>query len=557
MQVIQVLTDCVEICAHHGVEHVILCPGSRNAALIIAFEQHPAMQCFSISDERVAAFIAMGMAMETKKATAIVCTSGTAALNFTPGIAEAFFQEIPLIVLTADRPAEWIDQYDGQTVYQVNTYGKHVKANYNLLADYENPDVRWFANRVFNEALIQANQPPYGPVHINIPIREPFYPSSVTQQFPSKGLRLISPEPIIELISERAASELAKKIATRHSIWIVVGQQTDPKLNTLLEKIRKLHNILIISDILGNITSDIVTTDNLFSKENTLPKPDLLITCGKSIITKRLKLFLRAVHVSEHWHIQKSSAIRDPYQSISNYLNLSPTAFFSQVTAFLAPSSLNASTEIKNLVAYDKQLQGKINDYLQRIEFSDLGCVAHLTKLIPSGSILHLGNSMSVRYANAVNFLLNENIEVQCNRGTSGIEGSLSTAVGQAILTTRPVFCLLGDVSFLYDKNALWHNYPPLNLKIIVLNNGGGNIFRMIPGPKDQSSFGEFFETEQHFSAEKIAAHYGIDYFAVDSAVKFSEMTELLKSTNKTILIECFTEADTNERVYKNLLGIR
>ncbi len=557
MQVIQTLTDCVEICARHGIEHVILCPGSRNAALIIAFEQHPNIQCFSISDERAAAFIAVGMSMESKKTTAIVCTSGTAALNFTPAIAEAFFQEIPLLVLTADRPAEWIDQYDGQTVYQVNTYGKHVKANYNLLADYENPDVRWFANRVFNEALILASQLPYGPVHINVPIREPFYPESSTQLVPSNDLRLITAEPIIELMPERTASELTKKIMSSHSVWIVVGQQADINLLTSLEAIQKLSNILVISDILGNVPSDIISTDNLFAKENSIPRPDLLITCGKSIITKRLKLFLRNTHIEEHWHIQKSSVIRDPYQSISKYINSTPTVFFSQITTVLAQSNQEKKIEIKNLVAYDNQLRGKINDYLQQAEFSDLVCVEHLAKHIPNKSILHLGNSMSVRYANAVSHLLKPEIEVQCNRGTSGIEGSLSTAVGQALLTTRTVFCLLGDVSFLYDKNALWHNYIPENLKIIVLNNCGGNIFRMISGPKEQSSFSKFFETEQHFTAEKIAEHYGIDYLAVNSTAKFTEMTDKLLSTSKTVLIECFTQGEINEQVYKDLLRIR
>ncbi|MDP5120836.1 MAG: thiamine pyrophosphate-binding protein, partial [Spirosomaceae bacterium] len=127
MAIIQTLVDCVEVCAAKGIEQVILCPGSRNAALIIAFEQNPKIKCYSISDERTAAFVAMGMANATKKTVAIVCTSGTAALNFIPAAAEAFFQEIPILILTADRPQEWIDQYDGQTVFQENTFGKHVK----------------------------------------------------------------------------------------------------------------------------------------------------------------------------------------------------------------------------------------------------------------------------------------------------------------------------------------------------------------------------------------------------------------------------------------------
>lgn len=556
MEVIQTLTDCVELCVRHGIQQVILCPGSRNAALIIAFEQNPKIQCFSISDERVAAFIGMGMAIETGRATAVVCTSGTAALNFAPAIAEAYFQEVPLLVLTADRPPEWIDQYDGQTVFQTYAYGKHVKSSYNLVPDYGNANVRWFANRTFNEAIIQCHTLPQGPVHINIPIREPFYPTESQKFLPATDLRFVEPTPIEESLNPAILESIISEIKTAKSVWIVVGQQHSKKLNTALNKVQHVTNILIISDILGNIRSNLTSVDNIFAIENELQKPDLLITCGKSVITKRLKLYLRKNKVTKHWHVQKTLTIRDPYQSITRQFSIDESAFFSQIVEKIESSDSSEMKSEQALITTDQQIQQKITEYLITAKYSDLKCVQHILACIPENSVLHLGNSMSVRYANAINFLLNKHVEVQCNRGTSGIEGSVSTAVGQAMITDRPVFCIVGDISFLYDKNALWHNYIPSNLKIIILNNGGGNIFRMIPGPKQQNSYAEFFETQQNYSAELIAAHYKINYLAVKSTSDLAGWEELLSSSETTI-IECFTKADINERVYKELLSIR
>ncbi|MFT7001963.1 MAG: 2-succinyl-5-enolpyruvyl-6-hydroxy-3-cyclohexene-1-carboxylate synthase [Spirosomataceae bacterium] len=556
MAIIQTLIDCVEVCAEKGIENVILCPGSRNAALIVAFEQNPKINCFSISDERAAAFVAMGMALESKKTVAIVCTSGTAALNFIPAAAEAILQEIPLLILTADRPPEWINQYDGQTVFQNGAFGQHVKRNFALLPDYEKSDVDWFANRVFNEAINLSQQPPLGPVQINIPIREPFYPADNEVVQSKTSVHIISNALIKKSIDEKLAKDLVNEIESSASVWIVVGQQNDPELDIALAEIKELPNVLIIGDVISNVESQIDSQDILFKQSLPDFKPDLLITCGKSLITKSLKLFLRNSKVRNHWHVQESETIRDPYQSVSELFNINPVDFFNSLH-FTSDSFQQKSESLSQLIKHDQKIIDALRSKMQYLTFSDIHCVNTLLSITEKNSVLHLGNSLSVRYVNLLKHKLNaKSIIVECNRGTSGIEGTLSTAVGYAMSTNKKVYCLIGDVSFQYDKNALWHNYIPDNLKIIVLNNSGGNIFRMIPGPKSQSAYKEFFETTQQHSARRIAEHYKVDYLPIRNISETTEVSSFLKKAGCSI-IEFFTEPEENERAFKELMNIK
>ena len=556
MAIIQTLIDCVGVCAEKGIENVILCPGSRNAALIVAFEQNPKVKCFSISDERTAAFIAIGIALATKKTVAIVCTSGTAALNFIPAAAEATLQEIPLLILTADRPPEWINQYDGQTVFQNDAFGRHVKRTFALLPDYEKPDVNWFANRVFNEAINISQQPPLGPVQINIPIREPFYPVDNEIVKSTQSVHIISDALIKKSIDEKLAKILVTEIENSVAVWIVVGQQNDVELDFAFTAIKKLPNVLIIGDVISNVRSDIDSQDILFKHQDFGTKPDLLITCGKSLIAKSLKLFLRKSKVHNHWHIQESETIRDPYQSVSKLFNINPTDFFNSLH-FASNSFQRKSESVTQLLKHDRKVITALISKVQNLTFSDIYCANAIVSSIKENSVLHLGNSLSVRYIDLLKYKVrSRNILVECNRGTSGIEGTLSTAVGYAMSTDKIVYCLIGDVSFQYDKNALWHNYIPDNLKIIILNNGGGNIFRMIPGPKNQPAYKEFFETEQLHSAEKIAEHYKVDYLAINSISTTSEVSTFLENQGCSI-IEFFTEPKENERTFKELMNIK
>lgn len=548
----ELIQKLVEICYLKGIRNAVLCPGSRSAALTIAFEQHPEINCLSISDERSAGFIALGMAQISKQPTVLVCTSGTAALNFSPAVAEAYFQEIPLLVLTADRPQEWIHQYDGQTIFQDNIYGKNCKKSFQLLADFENVEVAWFAQRVINEAIDSSKAFPIGPVHINIPIREPFYPKNTTKRPEQSDLYFVKSTSTKKIIDLEEWNQLTTTWENTKTIWIAVGQQDSTELKDILNQIASDKRVVVIGDLISNVDSSIKCHDLFFKHFSDNSFPDLLITCGKSFISKNLKLYLRKNRgkIKNHWHVQDNDRIIDPFMSISRKIEIHETTFFNELELRIA-KKVNQKVN-SALLKFETKSRKILNDSIQRIAYSDLTCVFEILKRIPENSIIQAGNSLSVRYINILGYFLKKNIRVYCNRGTSGIEGTLSTAVGQALSTTEVVYCILGDVSFQYDKNALWNNYLPTNLKIIILNNQGGNIFRMIDGPKLQTSYKTFFETEQLNTAEWIAKEFNLSYFFVKESDS-SPMDQFINENKFPSILEFFTEPQINEKALKTL----
>ncbi|HEX8545795.1 MAG TPA: 2-succinyl-5-enolpyruvyl-6-hydroxy-3-cyclohexene-1-carboxylic-acid synthase, partial [Cytophagaceae bacterium] len=231
----QPIINIAEICAQKSVRSVILSPGSRCAPLTLAFVRHPDIITKTISDERSAAFIALGMALQTRQTVGLLCTSGTAGLNYSPAVAEAFCQQVPLIIFTADRPPEWIDQLDGQTIRQQNLFGRNVKASYQLPVDYNHPDAAWYIERILSEAINQAEEYPKGPVHINVPLREPLYPETI--EF-DEGVKIISTFPGKKTLSLDLQERLQTEVKSFKKILIVAGQNNpNPRLTEVIARI--------------------------------------------------------------------------------------------------------------------------------------------------------------------------------------------------------------------------------------------------------------------------------------------------------------------------------
>jgi 2-succinyl-5-enolpyruvyl-6-hydroxy-3-cyclohexene-1-carboxylate synthase len=532
------------LCVQKGIQEAIICPGSRNAALTIAFTSNKSLHCISISDERSAGFIALGKAIATNKPTVLICTSGTAALNFHPAVAEAYFQKIPLLVITADRPPEWIHQHDGQTVFQAECFGKHVNAFYQWLPDQSEESIQ-FAARVSNEAI---NRSFSGPIHVNIPIREPFYPKEIKSDFPQ--WRNVSRARIVNHLDKDSKKEFLELVKTSKSRLLVVGQNRNIELGQKAIVFGKKYGFEVVSDGIGNVSGGVKNHEIYLKTENTDDlHVDFLLTVGQSLISKSLKSFLRNNKAINHWHIEKGEELIDPFLSITKKLDISPDDFFNQLFEEKIECSQENKWSLKENLAF-KQLKSYFS---QTLEFSDFSFLYQFVNKLPDESIIHLGNSMSVRYMNSLNAFLPKNTTTFSNRGTSGIEGTLSTAVGHAMHTSLPVYCILGDVSFQYDKNALWNNYLPSNLKIIILNNAGGVIFQMIKGPAEQDSFGEFFRTKQEHKADLIAREYGLTYISVQTNETIIKGLSALNSNNKATILEVFTDPDIDESVYKSL----
>lgn len=560
----QPIYDIAELCARKGVTRAVLCPGSRCAPLTIAFARHNDITVKTFSDERSAAFVATGIAHQTQAPAILVCTSGSAAYNFAPAIAEAFFQEIPLIVFTADRPKEWIDQFDGQTIRQTNIFGGHVKKSFNLPEDYEHPDAVWFIHRVINEAINLSQEFPKGPVHINAPFREPLYPAKDEKISFSANVKVIQTNPASQTIANEEVAEFGKRLKSFSKILILAGQRDfDDELVKAVEKFSQTNHAPIIGDILSNFHSSqsVVRYADTFlgSCSEDVKKslqPELLITFGKSIVSKNTKLLLRKYKPKEHWHIQPSGTSADTFQSLTEIVKCEPKVFFKAVASTQSGKKFDdQKKENFKLIweAEEHRTAQSMSAFFKNPSISEISLVKDFVSQLPLRCNLHLANSMAVRYANLIGIEAGKKgIHVYSNRGASGIDGCSSTAVGHALSNETPNFLITGDMAFFYDRNAFWHKYRLPNLHVLVLNNHGGIIFSMIDGPGNVAELDEFFVTEQKLTAQHLCTEFGFDYLHIDSSKKIKNgLKDFLTFNSKTKILELESSQEENREAYQ------
>lgn len=548
------IVNVAAVCARLGVRRAVISPGSRNAPLTIAFARHPQIQCYSISDERAAAFIALGMAQQSGETVVLICTSGSAGLNYAPAVAEAFFSQTPLLLLTADRPPEWVNQADGQTIRQRNMYGNHCKAAYEIPTDYVHPDAVWSIYRTVCEAVHRSRDFPPGPVHINMPFREPFYPKPEHEIAFDESVKTFLEQNGFMQLSAEDWQFIIEKVSKTQKTLLVAGQNRCEK--PLIAALDRLP-----FPIFGDIFSNVHTAKNAVFRyeiglqltENNAAawqSPDLLITFGQSVLSKSLKNRLRKFPPREHWHIQQAGDVPDVFQSLTRIIRVSPLLFFQTLAEKLSPQTDAAPLPFPPFDADE-------NDTLWRqlwesAPLNEPIAVYRLMQMLPQGTVLHLANSMPVRYAQAVGLRRHQETEVFCNRGTSGIDGCVSTAVGHALAAPEKLHVLLvGDVAFIYDRNALWHNYDLPNLRIVVLNNGGGGIFHLIDGPRGLPETEEYFVTRQRLSARSAAEDAGFAYLYANDKESFAAASEqLFAFDRKPVLLEVATRQTDNEQAW-------
>ena len=572
----QAVYNIAEICAQHGITDVVLSPGSRSAPLTLAFARHPAFKGHVrvVPDERAAAFIGLGIAQATRRPVVLVCTSGSAGLNYAPAVAEAYFQQIPLLILTADRPPEWIDQLDGQTIRQRNLYGAHAKGAFEFPVDTSHPDAKWHSARIVNEAINLAQAAPAGPVQINVPLREPFYPKANEEIEYEQDVKIIRKHSSSASLNITEVAELRQQLQGTNRLLIVAGQNPkDELLNAAVENLRSIFGATVVGDTIANIydsSNSIINGQDIFlaglnQEQKAFLGPDILITFGQSLISKSLKLFLRTSAPTQHWHVQLSGEPADTFRSLSRIVRASPTDFFQALVNDTADGSLARVIKSNFNLAWtsaQERARASLQDFFsskrgryQEITevFNEFSAFASTLISLSKTTALHLANSMAVRYANILGIPQGRQIEVFANRGTSGIDGCTSTAVGAALAQpNRPVVLLTGDVAFFYDRNAFWHNYPTPNLRVVLFNNHGGGIFRMIDGPRQQPELDEFFETRQALTAENTARDFNLRYFPVSS---FAELDAALPvffaAESGAAILEIFTDSKTNAAFFE------
>ena len=545
----QGIKNIPEICAQHGVRKVVIAPGSRNAPLIFAFTAQPGMECLSITDERSAAYFALGMAQQSGEAVALVCTSGTAVLNFAPAIAEACYQNLPLLVFTADRPAELIDQADGQTLRQTNIFANYIKASFELPVETVIDAELHFSDRQVSQAIDTAVSYPQGPVHINVPLREPIYTAIPEHHSNPKIIKTLSAS---QKLNDESLKTLQNSWLKYKRKLVIFG--VFPKNECLSELARRLANepdVVVVAENLSNIAAEKVITqpESLFSRINSKEKidnfvPELVVTIGHSVICKQLKIFLRSHRPAEQWQIESSMPYIDTYKSLTTVIPGLATEVLNKMPFTTTESEFSASyqTEIKQI----NQLH---DEFVKNAFISDMAVTIELLSQIPADTVLHLANSTAVRWTQL--FPARTDLTYICNRGTSGIDGSMSTAAGYAYASKQSTVFLTGDLSFIYDSNALWNNYIGNNLKIIVMNNNGGNIFRFIGDKQLMEKNLDFFTTPHHARIKPLVEAYGLDYLACNKTEDLTASINTLLNASKATVLEISTDADLNTENYK------
>jgi 2-succinyl-5-enolpyruvyl-6-hydroxy-3-cyclohexene-1-carboxylate synthase len=532
----------IEICLAKGVTHIVISPGSRNAPLIIGFVNNPIFTCYSIVDERSAAFFALGIAQQIKKPVAVICTSGSALLNYYPAFAEAFYSQIPLVVISADRPLDKIDIGDGQTIRQEKVFENHSLYNANLV-DGSSSENDFKINEAINEAISKK-----GPVHINAPFEEPLY-ETVSELFITVNTTAYANS--TPFVSTENWIEFASIWNTSKKKLVLVGVNEPDSIDiSIVEFLANDASVVVMTETTSNLhhPSFINTIDTIitpFSSDDfEVFQPEVLITFGGMVVSKRIKAALRKYRPKHHWHIDSLRAY-NTFGCLTKHFETEPNTFFNAFIPLLQPIESNYFERFETINTLRKT---KHNTYLAKIPFSDFKVFEKVIQSLPIHSHLQISNSSAIRYAQLID--IHPSIEVYCNRGTSGIDGSTSTAIGAAVANKKLTVLITGDISFLYDSNALWNNYIPKNLKILLINNGGGGIFRILPGHDETPVFNTFFETSHCLTAEHLAKMYGFEYAIASDETSLSEgLHTMYAQNNKPFILEIFTPTRTNDSI--------
>ena len=583
----------------YGVRHAVVCPGSRNAPIVHNFNECPEIECFPVTDERSAGFFAVGMMQALDAPVAVCVTSGTALLNLMPAVAEAWYQHLPLVVISADRPPQWIGQLDGQTLPQPGALGGFVRRSVSLpeppsartpLTAHTSDDTLWYCRRLICEALLDATTDDPRPVHINVPITEPLFTFDVPQLPVVNPILRKAPAPDYDCLYHALVDGLLQ--AQRP--MIVFGQASPHHfegcgVDHLFSRVIVLHEALApfphvshFDEVLYREEQRASDKDGGDDRGQRLLPPDFIIYVGDTIVSKRLRRFLRLDAEAQTWRISNSGDVEDTFQNLRGIIVGDPETVLQSLSQKISFRKLSSTNYRRQWLAALTSAATHAADY--QPDYSQMAAVRLFEQKLSglqaadAPVAVHYANSSVIRLAN-----IYAAHHVWCNRGVNGIEGSLSAAVGfavaQASLTAhRPscvpleaskqsanafVFCVIGDLSFFYDQNALWNqnlNGGSTNgcmrtsrLRILLLNNGRGGIFNQLPGLEQSPARDRLVAAAHQTSAEGICLQNNVMYMKAESMQQLASAIDTLfdADTDRPVLLEVFTDAAEDARVLK------
>lgn len=540
----QSITD---LCFKKNIKNIVISPGSRNAPLTLGFNLNPYFKTYSVVDERAAAFFALGIAQQVKFPVVLVCTSGSALLNYYPAISEAYYSNIPLVILSADRPERLLNIGDGQTINQKNVFDKNIGYSENLNQN-DNYYLNLFGLRDNNQDKINKalnfSIEKQTPVHINIPFSEPLY--EITN---SLSVNTINKLPGLNDQNIKNISSFRNKWQNSIKKIILIGVSSPEILcKKSINLLASDSSLLVLTENTSNVyhPSFCNKIDQLIApltnKELKEFRPEILITIGGMIISKKIKTIFRDNKPKEHWHIGIHDA-NDTFFCLTKHFKTIPNNIISKLYENFNDNGTDYHNKWDLIISKRKEKHKK---YLSELIYCDFKVFDYVLKSIPSNSMLQVSNSSAIRYTQL--FDIDSSINVFCNRGTSGIDGSTSTAVGAASVFKGNTVFITGDLSFFYDSNALWNNFIPTSFRIILINNKGGGIFKILTKDNNTELFKKFFETKHDLYAKDLCNMYGFEYFMSDDEDKLKNvLNDFYNQSEKPRLLEVITDNDYNQ----------
>ena len=541
----------IDVLAARGVRDIVISPGSRNAPLIVAAKSEPRLRCHVVIDERSAAFVGLGIAIETQRPVALVCTSGSAVLNYGPALSEAFYRHVPLIAVTADRPSEWIDQDDSQTIRQTGIFENIVKASFELDTDNGTVAQRRFFERTVNDALNTAIGLPQGPVHINVRLDQPL--GCITERD-----SLFKAIPFVRSFQETIPvidCSLIERLQDKKILIVAGFGYPDSELNEAVSRFAVKTGAAVMFEAQSNLNPCCpsvpnidVTLSSLTQEQLSELTPDIVISFGGSLVSRMLKTYLRGCDRLEHWHIGPSQRLIDCFLHLTRQFDCCPSALFKKLNDIISETT-SRDYGLKWAQASQKAYL-RASEIASTSEWSDLKAMSMIIAAIPGHWHLQLSNGTAVRYTQLFDY--KRIARIDCNRGVSGIDGCTSTAVGAHIYYDDVTLLVTGDMSAAYDIGALGLQQITPRFKIAVLNNGGGGIFRFVNSTSSLDCLEECFVAKPNFPLHKLAEAYGYAYYETDCENNFEHNFKAFAAeSERPAILNIITPGPTSGEILK------